>query len=76
MAKGNAGNPNAGRKPGGEGLPYKDCASVVGGEPENQIIGNNVGATSFGYKGTSSQQNPVKESSKLPPGKAGSPKGA
>lgn len=36
MAKGVAGKPNAGRKPGGEGLPYKDAASVVGGPVEQQ----------------------------------------
>ncbi len=36
MAKGIAGKPSASRKPGGEGLPYKDAASVVGGPIEAQ----------------------------------------
>jgi len=36
MAKGIAGKPSASRKPGSEGLPYKDAASVVGGPVEEQ----------------------------------------
>ena len=42
--KANAGKINPGRKPGNEGLPYKDASKVVGGKPENQIEGSGLGA--------------------------------
>ena len=36
MAKAKAGKPEAGRKPGSEGLPYKSADSVCGGPVEGQ----------------------------------------
>ena len=56
--KGNPSKPNASRKPGGEGLPYKDAAGVVGGPVEEQPeAGLNPGK---GVKGSSLRVPPSK----------------
>ena len=58
MAKAIAGKPNASRKPGGEGLPYKEAASVAGGPIEAQAeAGLNPGK---GVKGGSLKVPPNK----------------
>lgn len=41
--KAKAGKPEAGRKPGGEGLPYAETAGCVGGPVDGEIKGYGLG---------------------------------